>query len=92
MKDQTAQQQTTDKNECRSWAMGQAGVHPAQTANGTQATPAGKPPANSATAPTASGELLGAINGTSAPALAIDHGDYLRAEAACLKARGYSVE
>ncbi|MGH8207109.1 MAG: hypothetical protein ACRETK_10055 [Steroidobacteraceae bacterium] len=93
MKGQTDQQQTADKNECRLWAMGQTGVSPAPTANGTSAAAAEHAPANSATAPTASGELLGATNGAAPPASAAsNHGDYLRAEAACLKARGYSVE
>ena len=80
-KGQTAQQQGTDKRECRSWASDQTGLHPAADATATaQVAPGnGKPDQGGAVA-----------NAT--PATAQQWQNYLRAEGACLEARGYTVE
>ncbi len=74
---QSPEQQSTDKSQCRAWASGQvAGAPPA---------PGGAPNAVPGT-PGAQG-----APGAAPPGVA-QRQDYLRAEAACLEARGYSVQ
>ncbi len=76
---QTTQQQATDKSACRSWATDQTNFDAAQ-------------PSSSGSEPSASGTLLGTEGATAQETAAPKLQEYLRAEAACLEARGYSVE
>ncbi len=78
---QPEQQQATDKAQCRAWARGQSGYNPADAA--TEAAPA-------ATAPAATAPAVTANEPPANPQFA-KRADYLRAEAACLEGRGYSV-
>jgi hypothetical protein len=86
-KGQTAQQQATDKRDCSSWASAQTGLNPPADATATpQIAPAngeaGNPkPHHGGTAANAN-----------TPATAQQWQNYLRAEGACLEARGYTVE
>ncbi len=76
---QSDQQQATDKAQCRTWARGQSGYSPVGVAA----------PATPAAASTAT--TTGALAQPPADALLAKRSAYLRAEAACLMGRGYSV-
>jgi hypothetical protein len=81
-KGQTAQQQATDKRECSSWASAQTGLNPATDAAATaQIAPGNAKP-----------DQGGAAANANTPATAQQWQNYLRAEGACLEARGYTVE
>lgn len=81
-KGQTAQQQATDKRECGSWASAQTGLNPAADATATgQIAPGNQKP-----------DQGGAAANANTPASAQQWQNYLRAEGACLEARGYTVE
>ena len=81
-KGQTAQQQATDKRECSSWASAQTGLSPPADATATaQSAPGNGKASNGATAANAN-----------TTATAQQWQNYLRAEGACLEARGYTVE
>jgi hypothetical protein len=80
-KGQTAQQQATDKRECSSWASGQTGLNPTADTTATAPIAAGNANPDQARAP---------ANAT--PATAQQWQNYLRAESACLEARGYTVD
>lgn len=86
-KGQTAQQQATDKHECSSWASAQTGVNPATDASTT--APAAPADGKAGNANPVQGGVAGNAN---TPASAQQWQNYLRAESACLEARGYSVE
>jgi hypothetical protein len=81
---QTAQQQATDKRECSSWASAQTGLNPAAAATATA-------PGNG-NASNAKPDQGGAAANASTPATAQQWQNYLRAESACLVARGYTVD
>ena len=86
MHGQSDEQQARDKRECRDWASGQVtgGAPPPGTPPGTPpAAPADSGPPPATAAPPAPPPP-----NASAPA----GQDYMRAEAACLEARGYSVK
>lgn len=101
---QSAQRQALDRSECSLWASGQTGfypttsAHPAGAAPGT-APPGTVPPAAAAAAPApgtppaAPGQATQTAppNGKQ-PANIRQEQNYLRAEGACLKARGYAVD
>jgi hypothetical protein len=74
---QSTEQQATDKSQCRAWASGQVAGAPPPPSGARNAAPG---------APGAEG-TPGA-----APADVAQRQNYLRAEAACLEARGYSVQ
>lgn len=78
MHGQPEDQQARDKNECRQWASGQV----AGGASAPNAAPGAPGPAPGSAPPAAAAGYNGAPGGQ----------DYLRAEAACLEARGYSVK
>jgi hypothetical protein len=81
-KGQTAQQQATDKRECSSWASAQTGLNPAPDATATaQLAPGNAKP-----------DQGGAAASANTHATAQQWQNYLRAEGACLEARGYTVE
>lgn len=85
-KGQTAQQQATDKRECSSWASAQTGLNPAAGTTTAQSGPGdGK-------ASSAEPNQAGAAASANTPASAQQWQNYLRAEGACLEARGYTVE
>jgi hypothetical protein len=73
---QSTEQQAQDKQDCRSWAAGQTGSAPTQSG--------GVPAAASVQAP---GTVVAATVTTPT-----SRQDYLRAQAACLEGRGYSVK
>jgi hypothetical protein len=73
---QNADQQARDRYECHRWATNQSGFDPTQ--------PAGAPAA--ASTPTAGPSAAAKV---AAPTM---RQDYLRAQAACLEGRGYSVK
>jgi hypothetical protein len=73
---QTVDQQSRDQYECHSWARDQSGFDPTK--------PAGTVAAGSATAPEAANLSSGHTMQKRA--------DYIRAESACLEARGYAVK
>jgi hypothetical protein len=79
---QSIEQQATDKSQCRAWANGQVGKMPTAP-NGVPGPEPGTSPGNSGAAGTASTVPSAAVR---------QRQDYWRAEAACLEARGYSVE
>lgn len=79
---QSPEQQAKDKTECRAWASSQVA--------GGNAAPNG-PPGSSPGASPGNGAAAGSP-ATAAPATVAQRQDYLRAEAACLGGRGYSVE
>jgi hypothetical protein len=83
---QTAQQQAADKRECSTWASSQTGFYPAAGAAPAPATPAGKAGHAGANA------AQDAPANTPQPSSAQQQQNYLRAEGACLQARGYSVD
>jgi hypothetical protein len=74
--DQNAEQQARDRYECHRWARDQSGFDPTQ--------PAGVPAA-------ASTPAAGAVAAATVAA-PTRRQDYLRAQTACLEARGYSVK
>lgn len=79
---QSPEQQAKDKSQCRAWASSQvAGM--AAAPSGAQGPAPSTPPSN----PGAAGTPPAAP-----PVTVAQRQDYLRAEAACLEARGYSVE
>jgi hypothetical protein len=75
---QTAEQQSKDTFECHQWAAGQTGFDPT-LAGSAAATPGAGAHANVAPPPAATGS----------PGR---QQDYMRAQAACLEGRGYSVQ
>jgi hypothetical protein len=75
--DQNADQQARDRYECHRWATDQSGFDPTQ--------PGGVPPA-------ASEPADGSATGPSATSGPTTRQNYLRAQTACLEARGYSVK
>ena len=86
MRGQTADQQARDKSECRAWASGQVtGAPPSAPVgpNGAASTSPSAPPGPGA------GPTAAAPGGSST--VATGGQDYLRAQQACLEARGYSV-
>ena len=83
-KGQTAQQQATDKQECNGWASAQTGLNPTTGATGAAPTA----PSNGNASQTKPDQTHTAAT----PASAQDWQNYLRAEGACLEARGYTVE
>jgi hypothetical protein len=83
-KGQSPQQQATDKAECGQWASAQSGFSPGG------APPPATPGSSAATGNGATGST--AVAGAPADNLAAKQQDYLRAESACLKGRGYSVD
>jgi hypothetical protein len=72
---QTPEQQARDRDECSHWAAGQTG---AQTGAGPGTPPPSTPPGSTA-------------SGAPPPSAVAQHDAYLRAEAACLEARNYTV-
>ena len=84
---QTAQQQATDKRECGSWASAQTGLNPAPNATAPAQTAPGN--GNASNAQPDQGNAAGNAN---TPGTAQQWQNYLRAESACLEARGYTVE
>jgi hypothetical protein len=86
-KGQTAQQQVTDKRECSSWASAQTGLNPVADARATAQSAPGNGKASSAKP-----DQGGAAGNANTPATAQQWQNYLRAESACLEARGYTVE
>ena len=82
---QSLEQQATDKTQCRKWASAQSGYQPGATPSGGAASSSASGSGNGA-----EGSTAGASAATAN--LAAKQQDYLRAEAACLKARGYSVD
>jgi hypothetical protein len=86
-KGQTAQQQATDKRECSSWASAQTGLNPPPDATATAPIAPGNGKASNAKP-----DQRGAAANANTPATAQQWQNYLRAEGACLEARGYSVE
>lgn len=80
-KGQTPQQQATDKRECGRWASAQTGLNPADATAAAQAAPGNAQP-----------DQGGAAANAGTPATAQQWQNYLRAEGACLEARGYTVE
>jgi hypothetical protein len=86
-KGQTAQQQATDKRECSRWASTQTGVNPA--AGATKSEPS--TPGNGKAGHTGADQASAPANANT-PASAQQWQNYLRAEGACLKARGYTVD
>lgn len=90
-KGQSPRRQATDKAQCGEWASAQSGFKPAAT------SPPATPSSSAASDSGASGSGSGATGSTAAASAAADNlaakqQDYLRAESACLKARGYSVD
>jgi hypothetical protein len=83
---QSAEQQERDKSDCRAWASGQVTGVPPSTPNGPNAAATSSPPVPPGPAPAA-----GTTAPAGAPTLAAGGQDYLRAQGACLEARGYSV-
>jgi hypothetical protein len=81
---QSPEQQARDRDECSRWAAGQVGQQPAQTPPAGAAPPAGAPSG-------AAGQPSNGAAPASANAM-MQHQAYLRAEAACLQARNYTVE
>ncbi len=77
---QSPDQQARDRDECSRWAAGQVGQPPAQ------APPPGSTPAAGAAGQPANPAAPASTNA------AMQHQAYLRAEAACLQARNYTVE
>ncbi|MGA2024024.1 MAG: hypothetical protein ABSH23_04610 [Steroidobacteraceae bacterium] len=75
---QTSEQQAKDKFECHRWARDQSGFDPTQPGGASAAPP------ESAAGPAAAGPAAVAPAGK--------RQDYLRAQTACLEARGYSVK
>src|ERR1700686_3107668 len=73
---QNTEQQTQDRYECHHWATDQTGFDPTQSGD---VPPAASTPAGGTVVATTVGEP-------------IKRQDYLRAQAACLEARGYSVK
>jgi hypothetical protein len=86
-KGQTARQQATDKRECSSWASAQTGLNPPADAT----APAQIAPGNGE-ASNAKPDQGGAAANANTPATVQQWQNYLRAEGACLEARGYTVE
>lgn len=86
-KGQSAQQQATDKRQCGRWATSQTGVNPAAAA--------GAAPQTAPTTANGNGvepeQGAATANGSTSPN-AQQWQNYLRAEGACLEARGYTVE
>jgi hypothetical protein len=88
---QSEQQQTSDKAQCRQWAATQMGSPPN---HGEVNRPPGvlsTQPPTSDTATGALGEAIGTAPPSDGPPAAGGR-DFLRAEAACLQGRGYSVD
>ncbi len=83
-KGQSPQQQAIDKAQCSKWASAQSGFKPGGTPR--PATPSSGAASGSGAAGSTAAASAAAAN------LAAEQQDYLRAEAACLKARGYSVD
>lgn len=79
---QSSEQQATDKSACRAWASGQVAGIPAAP-HGAPGSAPGTPPGKPGAVPTPP---------VAPPTAAAQRQDYLRAEAACLEGRGYSVE
>jgi hypothetical protein len=78
---QSTDQQAQDRSACQRWAAGQTGFDPAQPSRipTPTPTPTPTPPANATVA-------------AATLAIPATRQDYLRAQAACLEARGYSVQ
>ncbi len=89
MHGQSDEQQSRDKRECREWAGGQVSGS-ASAPNGPPNYPPNAPPGSGA--PGAAPGTAAPPAGPAPPASASGGQDYLRAEAACLEARGYSVK
>jgi hypothetical protein len=83
-KGQSDQQQATDKDQCRDWARSQSGYNPADI--GSVAAPGPTGQAGTITAGTTN-----SASASAAEAQISKRSDYLRAEAACLQGRGYTV-
>ncbi|HUN74619.1 MAG TPA: hypothetical protein VMU40_08900 [Steroidobacteraceae bacterium] len=75
---QSPAQQARDKDECSRWASGQTGAQASPGASGARGGPAGAPPPGSTAA-------------AAPPNALMQHDAYLRAEAACLEGRNYTV-
>jgi hypothetical protein len=81
---QSSAQQATDKAECGNWATAQSGFDPAQAASTQAGTAAQAGTTQTGTTQTgAPGTAAATVDGRSA---------YMRADAACLEGRGYSVQ
>ncbi len=85
-KGQSPQQQATDKAQCSTWASDQSGYKPGVTPGSGAASSSGVSGSGNGAADSTAGASAATAN------LAAKQQDYLRAEAACLKARGYSVD
>jgi hypothetical protein len=85
---QSSEQQSRDEAACNTWASQQ--MNGAASAPG--ATPGTEPPAGSGNAVGAIAAATGAPPGAASSSNAGPNSEFLRAEAACLQGRGYSVD